>query len=902
MDPPDASAISVPSAGTSPARLSPVADDWWRRRRGRGSVGFPGNPRGRRNVARRLFQSELCVRPLPDQASAPWPDRHRRGGGGEVVDLLDVEGGGPGRRSTPPPAIPDFLTSTASNGASSTAFAVDRPNHRPAVIVPSPVETAVDGRTPGGGLAHQPRSWLFGPPPPLPHSTTHPHQTSGLGRRPWMDSDERDRMPSLLNVESTPPRVGRRDCFAGDARRFSRDDDDDDDDDAGAAGTGTGTGTVMAAITPPDGHGLEEGDDPPLTSTTVSTEDGHWFGTDPGTTTTASPPSPESPQSRAGGTDEDDGGGGGSVNRPPRRLVVEAAEAGGEEEVFTPRRLFQETAASPRPAPGGGGGGEDENEYGADVVDRAPMPPSAPALERYAGVASHCYDRLAPDICRLVAPTPPTASSSEVGDGDDARDSARDEDRGIGSFAVCSGASGGLGDEGAGEGGGGDDGNNEDREPESPIVYGGVLVRGEITTPSSVMSVSTVPLYESNTGSSHSLDLLLCPSMSPRPERRRLRRREDYRIAAGSGGGEGGRDDERGAVEGAPRKRTRMRHVTTLPSLERGRPIRLRVTEFYSGAFCPYNSSGSARSERRVDAGGVRGEKEEDGWTLGTADYHSHFSFDPFINSGRYTVTTPSGRPWGNGLSVNMGSGGYQTMHDRGGNVLAVTRSRHSFVPSHVIYSPKPRFVNQIPSTHRPPTVFVDGDGPFGAVSTVTSNGGMSSSPSRGLRVPSPPAAGDPGLVRLYPWALVKKEGRRMDSPVSVHMVERGDTVHVAQAGGGINFSKLSSYRSRHGFADGTGGHTHTVITRVERKRRRKGPGGGGRWDGERRRAVGRGDGGDGNDEYDETEVPCCLILRDSSLGNVFNLTIAPGIDPLLVICYLAVHAKMDVEPILSDI
>jgi hypothetical protein len=30
------------------------------------------------------------------------------------------------------------------------------------------------------------------------------------------------------------------------------------------------------------------------------------------------------------------------------------------------------------------------------------------------------------------------------------------------------------------------------------------------------------------------------------------------------------------------------------------------------------------------------------------------------------------------------------------------------------------------------------------------------------------------------------------------------------------------------------------------------------------------------------------------------DITIAPGIDPLLMICYLAAHSKMDVEPIMG--
>ena len=47
-------------------------------------------------------------------------------------------------------------------------------------------------------------------------------------------------------------------------------------------------------------------------------------------------------------------------------------------------------------------------------------------------------------------------------------------------------------------------------------------------------------------------------------------------------------------------------------------------------------------------------------------------------------------------------------------------------------------------------------------------------------------------------------------------------------------------------------------------------------------------------------EVPCCVIVRDSSNLDAVDITIAPVIDPLLMICYLASHTKMDVEPLLS--
>jgi hypothetical protein len=47
-------------------------------------------------------------------------------------------------------------------------------------------------------------------------------------------------------------------------------------------------------------------------------------------------------------------------------------------------------------------------------------------------------------------------------------------------------------------------------------------------------------------------------------------------------------------------------------------------------------------------------------------------------------------------------------------------------------------------------------------------------------------------------------------------------------------------------------------------------------------------------------ETPCCVIVRDPMNVEAVDITIAPGIDPLLMICYLAAHSKMDVEPIMG--
>jgi len=265
------------------------------------------------------------------------------------------------------------------------------------------------------------------------------------------------------------------------------------------------------------------------------------------------------------------------------------------------------------------------------------------------------------------------------------------------------------------------------------------------------------------------------------------------------------------------------RHVNTLPSLRQYRPIRLTVTESYVG----YSSSGELTSQSKNSL-------DEDHPTL--------FSYDPYFSSGQYTISTLSGRPYGNNLSVQMGAK-YMTLQDGEGRVYAVTRSRHTFIPSHVIYSPKEMYKGQIPSSHRSVTAGLQGE---------------------------QLNAGADGVVKLYPWALVQKEGRRMDHEVRMHMVlppsEGGS--NASQVIEGI-FDSQPTFRAKHGF-DAKGIHCDTVLYRVE------------------------------NDET-ETSVPCSLVLRNRMNHDEYDITIAPGIDPLMIICYLAIHSKMDVEPTLCD-
>ena len=48
--------------------------------------------------------------------------------------------------------------------------------------------------------------------------------------------------------------------------------------------------------------------------------------------------------------------------------------------------------------------------------------------------------------------------------------------------------------------------------------------------------------------------------------------------------------------------------------------------------------------------------------------------------------------------------------------------------------------------------------------------------------------------------------------------------------------------------------------------------------------------------------VPCCHIIHDPSNVDSVDLTIASGIDPLLMICYLASHSKIDDECVMTGL
>jgi len=334
------------------------------------------------------------------------------------------------------------------------------------------------------------------------------------------------------------------------------------------------------------------------------------------------------------------------------------------------------------------------------------------------------------------------------------------------------------------------------------------------------------------------------------------------------------------------------RHVNTLPSFQEGNPIRLRVTEFYAGYSSDglqqttwgngcdgstthptyagdsnNNNSNNNNNRNNNDSLNVSGIS-----LLSTEEQQHFFSYDPYFSAGQYLIEqTDTGDGYGNKLRFLMGEQ-YMTLQDGDGIVWAVTRSRHTLCPSTVIYSPKERYPGQIPSSHRPTPQQRCGD------------------------YPNLDAGEDAG-VELYPWALVKKEGTRMDDDVVIHLAAE---VSRACSGGGFGggmggnrrkligglFDSRVSFRSRHGF-DAKEAHSYTTMCRVEVE--------------EEEEQEGCVREGKNKEENQGREIPCCIILRDSINRDIADVTIAPGIDPLLIICYLAVHAKMDVEPKLCE-
>jgi hypothetical protein len=272
-------------------------------------------------------------------------------------------------------------------------------------------------------------------------------------------------------------------------------------------------------------------------------------------------------------------------------------------------------------------------------------------------------------------------------------------------------------------------------------------------------------------------------------------------------------------------------------------------------------------------------------------------------------------------------------LEDRAGSVPCVIKSlrTHDVMPSAVVYAPVARYEGQVPSGHRL-TRWRDNAGVGGEYG----GGGERRGAERGWRGDSNHHAAvviddddgeDDAAGRsdaLYPWALIRKGGRTMEDECLVHLV-RNDGGRKAKTmggrrgsssltnannnnnGGGSIFHPEPSFRGRHGF-DERGLHTHTVVSRTTGASAMMTGGndapattksspllrGGGK---KKKTNAKRGDesAGDGNPTSLEG-VPCCLIVRDPSDLDAVDLTIAPGIDPLLMICYLASHSKMDEE------
>lgn len=272
---------------------------------------------------------------------------------------------------------------------------------------------------------------------------------------------------------------------------------------------------------------------------------------------------------------------------------------------------------------------------------------------------------------------------------------------------------------------------------------------------------------------------------------------------------------------------------SSLPSQVPGSPIRLRLTDTTK---CKNSNS----------------HDESDEWSISSSDY---FSFrTPFFSSSEFAVTTPSGRPWGNGIIVKMEAPNRMQVQDSDGNVLAIMQNAHTIVPSHIVYGSKPRFPGQRARTYR---------------------GGAKDANSQDVSFESLASGNvdNDDFVQYYPWAMIKKDGRLRGDSVSIHMAiaEQQDQANEPRmtANRLKGFSHTPAYRSQHGF-DGHGDLSHTLVSRIQHS---------------------------GGEEADETGAPCCLILPSPVRDGVFDITIAPGIDPVLIICYFSLHVRMDSEP-----
>lgn len=242
---------------------------------------------------------------------------------------------------------------------------------------------------------------------------------------------------------------------------------------------------------------------------------------------------------------------------------------------------------------------------------------------------------------------------------------------------------------------------------------------------------------------------------------------------------------------------------------------------------------------------------ESDEWSISSSDY---FSFrTPFFSSAEFAVTTPSGRPWGNEIMARMDDPNRTQVEDGDGNVLAIMRNAHTMVPSHIVYGSRPRYPGQRARSYR-------GDIKGGVNSQDASFETLASNV-------------DEDFVQYYPWALIRKDGRLRGDSVSIHMAiaeeQEGPNAPQVTAHALKGFSRTAALRGQHSFDD-HGDLSHSLVSRIPRS--------------------------DGESGV-ETGTPCCLVLPSPVKEGVFDITIAPGIDPVLIICYVTLHARMDSEP-----
>jgi hypothetical protein len=339
--------------------------------------------------------------------------------------------------------------------------------------------------------------------------------------------------------------------------------------------------------------------------------------------------------------------------------------------------------------------------------------------------------------------------------------------------------------------------------------------------------------------------------------------------------------------------------ISTLPSLEHAKPIRLCIEEKSSKIAVVSNSSSTTPR------------------TPATPEDEYYFSYDPhFPLMSEYNISNyHDGRPYGNGLVIKMGgydgrrrrkninsahsslsspqSGGFASasqfmiLEDRIGNVPCVIKSLRTHIPSMILYSPKARYVGQKPSSHRLVSRHKEDEG-VSSNATTTTTTIIDDNGERDDNI-------DDNSVALYPWALFGKSGRTREDECMIHLVkihDRKDNTAERSlpplTSNGI-FHSDPSFRGRHGF-DECGLHTHTVVHRITSPMKST------------EKITNTLSSNLENNVILDGGVPCCLMIRDPSNVDTIDLTIAPGIDPLLMICYLACHTKMDVECIMTGL